>query len=70
MWIDGQRASIGANFYKGRQIARAARQLDPGDSFVITATIRTAPGADGAPALRTTPGVAPNNDSVSPGACD
>jgi hypothetical protein len=69
MWVDGRRESGGADSYMGRHLARAARQIPPGRSVVVTAEIETAPGADGAPRLRTTPGVETNNDTAGPSAC-
>ncbi|HJR89978.1 MAG TPA: DUF4012 domain-containing protein, partial [Aeromicrobium sp.] len=67
--VDGKRAPVGRNAYRGRAIARVSRVLPPGQSTVITADVQTAPGATSAAVLRTTPGVQANDDVVETRSC-
>jgi len=69
MTVDGARAPVGGAELGGRPVAKVARELAPGQSSVIITSMRTAAGSPGDPELRTTPGILPNDDSVTPSAC-
>lgn len=70
MWVDGQRAPVGATTYKGHQIAQFARVLPPGETSLVTVQMVTAPRYNGAPLLRTTPGIFANEDAAGASACN
>ena len=67
--VDGRRAPVGSNSYRGRAIARVSRVLPPGRTTLVTADVETAPGSTGAAVLRTTPGVLANEDAAQTKAC-
>lgn len=70
MTVDGIPAPVGATYYKGRQIARFPRVLQPGATSVIMVRLTTAPGAKRPAVLRTTPGTLANDDQANTRTCD
>ena len=70
MTVDGEPAPVGGAKLGGRPVAKVARELPPGQSSFIVTRMRTAAASPGAPKLRTTPGIAPNDDAVEPSVCD
>ncbi len=69
MTVDGQRAPIGASEFRGRPVTNVVRELPPGESSVIVTTMKTPAASPGDPELRTTPGIAPSEDSAARSAC-
>ncbi|HUS20652.1 MAG TPA: DUF4012 domain-containing protein [Aeromicrobium sp.] len=69
LWIDGKRAPVSPQTYRGRQVARFSRALPPGTTSVVRADIQTGRAAAAAATLRTTPGVQANDDAVHTRAC-
>jgi hypothetical protein len=67
--VDGIPAPIGATYYKGRQVARFPRVLQPGATSVVMVGLTTAPGAKRPAVLRTTPGTLANDDSANTRVC-
>lgn len=67
--VDGIPAPIGAMYYRGRQVARFPRVLQPGATTVVMVGLTTAPGAKAPAVLRTTPGTFANDDSVDTRIC-
>jgi hypothetical protein len=69
MTVDGQPAPVSGTELYGRPVAKVPRELGPGQSSIISTTMKTSAASPGDPELRTTPGIRPNGDSAGPSAC-
>jgi hypothetical protein len=62
--IDGKAAPVGSTEYRGRQLSRFTRFLEPGENSVIVTEFRSGRGMPGAPMLKATPSAHPNDERV------
>jgi hypothetical protein len=70
MTVDGVRAPVGSTKLGDRPVAKVARELPPGQNSVIVTRMKTAAAGSGDPELRTTPGIAPLDETAEPSSCD
>ena len=68
--VDGKRAPVGSNFYRGRQLTRFTRHLEPGASTVILTKFRSGRSMPGDPLFKATPSAhSEDQNFVGPSAC-
>jgi hypothetical protein len=70
MTVDGVPAPVGSTKLGDRPVAKVARELPPGQNSVIVTRMKTAAAGSGDPELRTTPGIAPLDETAEPSSCD
>lgn len=68
--IDGKRAPVGFNTYRGRQLSRFTWLVQPGESTVIVSKFRSGRSSAGDPLLKATPSAhSEDQNFVGPSAC-
>lgn len=67
--VNGEARDTDATQYKGRPVAGASIELQPGDSAIVEYTIYSARGQSGPARVLTTPGIDPAAVTIGPSAC-